>query len=241
MFWLLELDLISLKGSAVFSNRFWRVQYGFSMPLGSPSSFCGVGRIYIQSSFKVALSAYLQCQQPPACPWDHCWCFCFPVLPCTAGRNLLGRCLCVSFCVVVTCVCPSALELTLCIMGLVCTCLSSRGPPSASRGLYTSLSSRGPPSVSRCLCCFILLPAISFTGVICSFGCVRRAVCAAQVCLPPLYQNPSPALSSAVCHTRLPGPALCATRVVHAGWVCMLPHSWFPEPAVCLRPQSRSS
>ena len=155
MFWLLELDLVTLKGSAVFSNRFWRVRYGFSMLLGSPSSFCGVVRIYIQSSFKVALSAYLQCQQPPACPWDHCWCFCFPVLPCTAGRNLLGRCLCVSFCVVVTCVCPSALELTLCIMGLVCTCLSSRGPPSASRGLYTSLSSRGPPSVSRCFCALV--------------------------------------------------------------------------------------
>ena len=64
MFWLLELDLVSLKGSAVFSNRFWRVQYGFRMPLGSPSSFCGVGRIYIQSSFKVALSAYLSANSP---------------------------------------------------------------------------------------------------------------------------------------------------------------------------------
>ena len=41
MFWLMELDLLSLKGSAVSSSRFWSV-YGFSMPLGSRSSFCSV-------------------------------------------------------------------------------------------------------------------------------------------------------------------------------------------------------
>ena len=140
MFWLLELDLVSLKGSSVFSSRFWRVQYGFSMPLSSPSSFSGVGGVYIQSGFKVALSAYLQCCQPPTCPWDHCWCFCSPVLPCTAGRNLLGSCLCGSFCVVVTCVHPSALEFPLRIMELVCTCLSSRGPPSRLRGLCALVS-----------------------------------------------------------------------------------------------------
>ena len=68
VFWLLELDLVSLKGSSVFSSRFWRVQYGFSMPLSSPSSFSGVGGVYIQSGFKVALSAYLQCHQPLPVP-----------------------------------------------------------------------------------------------------------------------------------------------------------------------------
>jgi len=181
------------------------------MSLGSPSSFCGVGRVYIQSCFKVALSAYLQCCQPPTFPWDHCWCFCSPVLPCTAGRNLLGRCLCGSFCVAVTCV------------GF----LQPLSSPPASRGL--------------CALCFISLPALPVTGVICSsLGCARRAVCAAQVFQPPLYWHPSPALESAVCHTQLPGPALCAVRVVHAGWVCMPPDSRFPDPAVCLRPQSRS-
>lgn len=56
VFWLMELDLLSLKGSAVSSSRFWSI-YGFSMPLGSHSSFCGVRRVYFRSSFKVALSA----------------------------------------------------------------------------------------------------------------------------------------------------------------------------------------
>ena len=33
-----------------------------------------------------------------------------------------------------------------------------------------------------------------------------------------------------LCHSRLPGPTLCAARVVCTGWVCMAPHSQF----VCL-------
>ena len=41
VFWLMELDLNSLKGSATSSSRFWSV-HGFSMPLGSRSSFRGV-------------------------------------------------------------------------------------------------------------------------------------------------------------------------------------------------------
>ena len=41
VFWLMELDFISLKGGAVSNSRFWSV-YGFSMPLGSRSSFQGV-------------------------------------------------------------------------------------------------------------------------------------------------------------------------------------------------------
>ena len=56
VFWLMELDLVSLKGSAESSGRFWNV-YGFSMPLGSRSSFPGVRRVYFCSCFKVALSA----------------------------------------------------------------------------------------------------------------------------------------------------------------------------------------
>ena len=38
VFWLMELDLVSLKGSAVFNSKFWGV-YRFSMSLGSPSGF----------------------------------------------------------------------------------------------------------------------------------------------------------------------------------------------------------
>ena len=60
--------------------------------------------IYFHSCFKVVLSVYLQCRQPHTCPCDHCSCFCSPVLPCAAGQNLLGRCLCGSFCLAVTCV-----------------------------------------------------------------------------------------------------------------------------------------
>ena len=41
MFWMMELDLISLKGSAVSSGRL-RSVYEFPMPLGSRSSFRGV-------------------------------------------------------------------------------------------------------------------------------------------------------------------------------------------------------
>ena len=69
VFWLMELDLISLKGSAVSSSKFWSV-CGFSMPLGSHSSFHGVRCMYFCSCFKVTFSAYMQCHQPPTCPWD---------------------------------------------------------------------------------------------------------------------------------------------------------------------------
>ena len=43
------------EDSAVSSSRFWSV-YGFSMPLGSCSSFHGIRRVYFRSCFKVALS-----------------------------------------------------------------------------------------------------------------------------------------------------------------------------------------
>jgi len=53
---LMELDLISLKNSAVASSRFGAV-YGFSTSLGSPFGFGYVRYIYICSLIKVALSA----------------------------------------------------------------------------------------------------------------------------------------------------------------------------------------
>jgi len=41
----MELDLIFLKGSAVFSSKFWGL-YGFNMSLGSPSGFVSVRHVY---------------------------------------------------------------------------------------------------------------------------------------------------------------------------------------------------
>ena len=76
----------------------------------------------------------MQCRQPPTCPWDHCWFFCSPVLPCTAGWNLLGRYLCGSFCIAATCVgFPQPPKLTLCVAGLAWTWLSSWGSPFVSQ------------------------------------------------------------------------------------------------------------
>ena len=93
------------EGQCSVHSRFWSV-YGFRIPLGSRSCFCGVGRIHSHSCFRGALSAHLQCCQPPTCPWDHCWCFCPAVPPCAAGRNLLDRCLGGSSCGAVTCELP---------------------------------------------------------------------------------------------------------------------------------------
>ena len=97
VFWLMELDLVSLKGSAVFNSKFWGV-YRFSMSLGSPSGFGSVRHIYFHSHFKVVLLEYLHCCQSPTCPWNLSQCFCSLVLPCTARQSLLGRGLCGSFC-----------------------------------------------------------------------------------------------------------------------------------------------
>ena len=41
VFWFMELDLISLKGSSAYNNRFWGV-YEFSMTLDSPLGFGSV-------------------------------------------------------------------------------------------------------------------------------------------------------------------------------------------------------
>lgn len=51
MFCLMELDLLSLKGSAVSSSRFWSV-YGFSIPLGSHSSFHDFRHVYSTAASK---------------------------------------------------------------------------------------------------------------------------------------------------------------------------------------------
>ena len=122
VFWLMELDLICLKGSGMSSSRSWGV-CGFGVSLGSPSGFGNVRHVYFFSHFKVDLSAYLHCHQPPTCPWNHCWCFCSPVPPYIEGQSMLGRGLCGSFLV------PSASP------RLVRASLSPLSSPSESHGL----------------------------------------------------------------------------------------------------------
>ena len=81
--------------------------------------------------------------------------------------------------------------------------------------------------------CLVSLLTLFVVGVICSsFGCARRDVRAAQVYMPPLSAPQSHPLRRLFVgrHTRLPGPALCAARVVCAGWVCTPCHSRIPEP-----------
>ena len=133
VFWLMELDLICLKGSGMSSSRSWGV-CGFGVSLGSPSGFGNVRHVYFFSHFKVDLSAYLHCHQPPTCPWNHCWCFCSPVPPYIEGQSMLGRGLCGSF-------------------------LGFPTLPSVSRRLvWTSLSPLSSPSASQGLCALALAP-----------------------------------------------------------------------------------
>jgi len=55
VFWLMELDFISLKGGAVSNSRFWSV-YGFTMSLGGTSGFGSVRYVYFRNRVKLALS-----------------------------------------------------------------------------------------------------------------------------------------------------------------------------------------
>ena len=68
MFWLMELDLVSLKGSAVSNSRFWGV-YEFSMSLGNPSGFGSVQSVQFNHS---VMSDSLRPHEPkharPPCP-----------------------------------------------------------------------------------------------------------------------------------------------------------------------------
>ena len=97
---------------------------------------------------------------------NHCRCFCSSVLPCAAGRNLLGRYLCVSFCIAATCVgFPQPPKLTLCVAEL-CTPVSAGRVGLCRRGLvWTCFGSLCPPSASQGLCALVLshcLHSLSF-------------------------------------------------------------------------------
>ena len=80
VFWLMELALISLKGSAVSSNRFWSV-YGFSMPLGSPSSIYGVAAAAVKSLQSCPTLCDPIDGSPPGSPVPHVYIHsCFQVV-----------------------------------------------------------------------------------------------------------------------------------------------------------------
>ena len=70
VFWSIELNLVSLKGSAASSSKFLNV-HGFSMLSG----FGNIKHGYLCSHLKVALSFCLHCCQPPTCAWDPGPCF----------------------------------------------------------------------------------------------------------------------------------------------------------------------
>ena len=118
---------------------------------------------------------------------------------------------CGSFPIAATCVgLPQAPKLTLCVVGL-CALVSAPRVHTLRHGACVHLFQLPVPAfcVSEFTCiCFVLLPALFVQGFIfSSFRCAGRVVCAAQVCMPPLFQHPSPALcTGCVC---LPGPTLC--------------------------------
>ena len=133
VFWLMELDFISLKGSRVSSSRFWGVR-GLSMTLDSPPSFGSVRHVCFCSHVEVAPSAYPHCCQSPTCPLSFCWSFCTLVPPCSAGWYLLGG-------------------------GLRGVFLSSPNLCSASQRLvWVSLHTLSLPSAPRDLCAFLWAP-----------------------------------------------------------------------------------
>ena len=179
----------------------------------------------------MALSAYLQCCQPPTCPWDYCWCFYSPVPPCAADPNLLGRCLCGSFCIAVTCVdFPQPPKLTLCVAGLVCTCLSSQGLPSVSWGLCALVLA---PQAWPLLCgaCKHLsqLP-------VCTLGVTHlMCTCFSCPCLPSVLRGFCALVSSHCLHSLLRGLflLLSAGRVVWTAQVYMPSLYGHPSPSLC--------
>ena len=85
VFWLLELDLFSLKGSAVSSSTFLGV-YG-SVCLWAVLLTLAV----LDTSTSTAASKWLSqhiftgTSPLPTCPWNLGQCFCSPASPCTAG------------------------------------------------------------------------------------------------------------------------------------------------------------
>ena len=227
-------------------------------------------RVYFHSCFKVALSI----TAVPPVPYLSLGSLPVLLLPCPAlcfWPKLLGRCLCGSFYVLAICVgFPHLPELTLCVAGLcafdsqfqwstlcitgiVCTCLSSLGVHSASRGLCRLVSAPWASTlrhwasvalfrltvptlyVAGFMCtCFLSLPALFVAGGylfflrLCREGCVH---------CPSLYASPLSAPRS--CALR----GLCLRPLYYKGCVHWLGLSAAPlsvplSAPVCLGSQS---
>ena len=147
------------------------------------------------------------------------------------------------------------------VSGLVFTCFRNLGPPSASWGLCALVSAPWTRCLGLGACVHLFrLTACTLCRGGCSSSCAGRVVCAAQVCMPSHYGNPSPALcAGCVC---LLGTWACPVYYFLARFICPITLAtwdcplcckgcvcWLglyatplsvPKPAVCLGSQSMS-
>ena len=220
MFWVMELDLVSLKGSAVSNGRFWGVRE-FSVPLGSPSGFGSVRHIYLQllqsgplSMSSLLPASYLSLESLPV--------LLFTDLAFSAGRSLLGRDLCGSFLVSQTM--PSA------SWRLVWASLSPLSSPSVS---WSSVHLPRPPEPSLCVV-RLMCTCLGLTGL----PSAPHNLCALQsVCMPPLSWHAG--LPSVLRGLRVLEKFICLPTLGTTGCRASMGFS-FPEPTVWLVPQSVS-
>ena len=134
----------------------------------------------------------MQCHPPHACPWDHCSCFCSPVPPCAAGRNLLGRCLCGSFCPAATCVAfLQSPMLTLVIVGLMRTSFGSSGLSFALQSSCVLLLGSRVCTLC-CPLCWLCLSVVPHLATWAHPLCCKGCVCWLGLYAMPLCGIPSP-------------------------------------------------
>ena len=138
---------------------------------------------------------------------------------------------------------------SLCIMGLVCTCLGSPDPASMPRGLCACCISlpaypvcrRGGGGAGkgagggegRAGMFFFHLPVLTL--------CTLRFVCTAEVCMPWLSWAHPLCHEGCVCWSGLYAVRLLAPRALQSAAGASVGFSQFPKPAVSSGPQSMSS
>ena len=228
MFWLMELDLLSLKGRAVCGSL-----CGSSMYLGSPSGPSSVRHLYFHSCFKVALSARLHCRQPLTCPGNHCYASVALYHPALLAEACwVGVCVDLSLAPHLCPLCrgdfcglpsapgahPAVLRGSCALVsaswarplrhGLVGTCLGSLGPFSASQACVRLSGLSGPILCVTGLCALVWAPRAHPLR----HGLVRA-------CLG----SPGPSSASPPCGhlSGLPGPILCITGLCALVCACL--------------------
>ena len=144
LFWLMELDLVSLKGSAESSSRFWGVS-GFNMSFDSPSGFGNEDTSIFTALSKWPSQHIFTATSPRLVPEIFSGTAVPPVLPCTAGWSLLSRGLCWSF--------LGSLTLPSVLQRLVWPSFSPLSSPCMSWGLCFSFGSLARPlGCAVCVC-----------------------------------------------------------------------------------------